>query len=87
MRFANVCNVRWLYIFSFGKHFIFIGSGIISLAGIVWYMQSGQLRASNLSKRYDAEAGYNRRIYYYFAYFAYTLLPTSLLCRFNNFFS
>lgn len=37
------------------------------------YMQSRRLRASNLSNRYNFEAGYDPCIYFYIAYFVYTL--------------
>ena len=37
-------------------------------------MASRRLRASNLSNHDEVGAGYNRWIYYYLAYFVYTLL-------------
>jgi len=43
------------------------------IARNVEYMQSRRLRASNLSNCYDFEVGYNCWIYYYFAYFVYTV--------------
>ena len=45
-----------------------------SLAPNGEYMHSRQLRASKLSNRYKFEAGYDCGIYYYSAYFVYTMV-------------
>jgi hypothetical protein len=43
-------------------------------------MQISRLRASNVSNRYDFKAGYGRCIYYYLAYFVYTVSGTGDFC-------
>jgi len=48
------------------------------------YMQSSRLRASNLSSRYNFEAGYNPRDYRFYASFVYNIVSGSVFFSGNT---